>query len=312
MQAVCNAVNFLHENRLLHLDIKPQNLVLRTDRQTRELTPVLIDFGLTRHFDKKGNPTSQSEMKSHTDGYAPMEQYVGITSFVPTADVYAMGALLFFMLTGKAPVIATECSQSYLKSNIPVDVSDGTRDAILQAMQSSPRDRTKSVELFANNLGIKIENVVVPPDSGKSVTVVDPVPDEDGWVKWVKKHLSTLVIMVLAVALVIALFARRTPSPIPAQESHYVADVQRILADSEKSMNIDSLLFANECMDKAERNGENDPTARQELTAAIDKLFSTIVANGDNSSLPEVKRNCYSQALQLKYDSEVENKLNQL
>lgn len=301
MGAVCSAVNFLHENRLLHLDIKPQNVVLRTNRQNRELTPVLIDFGLTRHFDKKGNPTSYTEIKSHTDGYAPQEQYAGIDKFSPTADIYAMGGLLFFMLTGKDPVRAFECSQAYLKNNLPEGLSDRTRNAVLQAMRRDITERTPSVALFADNLGIRMGNVTITED--------DPIKPVPGWLKWLKSHLSTVLIVVLAAALVGVLLGRK--APVPAGE-RYLPDVRRVLADEGKRMDIDSLLYANQRMDEAVSNGESDPALQQELDAAVDKLFNLIVANGDNSSLPEVKRNCYSQALQLKYDSKVEKKFNQL
>ena len=97
------AVALLHEQKLLHLDIKPDNIVLKTDAKTDKKLPVLIDFGIAKHFDKSGKPTSHLTAKGASEGYAPMEQYDEIDSFAPEIDVYALGATLYFLLTGKHP-----------------------------------------------------------------------------------------------------------------------------------------------------------------------------------------------------------------
>lgn len=60
---VASAVGMLHRHELLHLDIKPDNIMLKTDPVRGTVTPVLIDFGLAKHFDKKGNPTSHLTAK---------------------------------------------------------------------------------------------------------------------------------------------------------------------------------------------------------------------------------------------------------
>lgn len=89
---ISDALSYLHENRLTHLDIKPDNIILDSKKGNR---PVLIDFGLSKHYDKKGEATSTIRITGCSDGYSPIEQYVGITTFSPKADVYALAAVVF-------------------------------------------------------------------------------------------------------------------------------------------------------------------------------------------------------------------------
>ena len=106
MMPIVNAVAFLHRRNLTHLDIKPQNImIIGTGTATR---PVLIDFGLSKHYDEHGNATSTVKTMASSDGYSPIEQYSGISKFSPTADVYALGATMLACLTGTTPTKSTE------------------------------------------------------------------------------------------------------------------------------------------------------------------------------------------------------------
>jgi serine/threonine protein kinase len=114
--------------------------------ENEELRPILIDFGLSKHYDKKGHPTSTVNTLGCSDGYAPIEQYAGITTFSPTADIYALGITMYFCLTGKDPIKSTDLHDGQLVSLLPSDVSEETK-AIIQSATTLQRDiRTKSVK----------------------------------------------------------------------------------------------------------------------------------------------------------------------
>ncbi|MCH5216385.1 MAG: SEL1-like repeat protein [Muribaculaceae bacterium] len=151
---IADAVNVLHENKLLHLDIKPDNIILKNNDEGDKV-PVLIDFGLAKHFDKNGNPTSTPNAKGLSNGYAPIEQGGVIDEFSPTLDIYALGATLLYLLTGKNPPSSTElvdANQSKLKSLIPDNISDTTRNAILNSMKPNKDERTPDVSSFIKDL----------------------------------------------------------------------------------------------------------------------------------------------------------------
>lgn len=88
----------VHDRGLLHLDIKPENIFLRSDS-----TPILIDFGGARHHLGQASRTVSFLVAS--DGYAPNEQYTG-NQLQPTTDVYAVGATLYRCITGQVPADA--------------------------------------------------------------------------------------------------------------------------------------------------------------------------------------------------------------
>lgn len=150
---IARAVEHLHKDGMLHLDIKPDNIVLKEDATTGEVIPVLIDFGIAKHFDRHGKPTSRPIAKGASDGYAPMEQYAEITKFAPEIDIYALGATLFFCLTNTNPPKAFDIpSNDTLLAKLPIDVSQRVKDAIVNAMQRSSYDRTKSVQSFLSSI----------------------------------------------------------------------------------------------------------------------------------------------------------------
>lgn len=142
---IAEAVYYLHQNRLTHLDIKPDNIIIDTKKGNR---PVLIDFGLSKHYDKKGEATSTIRVTGCSDGYSPIEQYVGITSFSPKADIYSLAATLLYLLTAKDPKIATELKEEEIRSSIAGIVPDYAVKALTEALKRQPEDRIDSMESF--------------------------------------------------------------------------------------------------------------------------------------------------------------------
>ena len=157
MKPIFKAVDFLHQNRMTHLDIKPDNIMLKRDADSGKIIPVLIDFGLSKHYDKNGKPTSSIRILGCSDGYAPMEQYVGINTFTPQADVYALAATLLFTLTGQDPVIATELSKDKIVTSLPESVCSKVKEAIVSAMKMRKEERTQEVCSLLNSLDVQQE-----------------------------------------------------------------------------------------------------------------------------------------------------------
>lgn len=146
---IAEALELIHDDRLLHLDVKPDNIVMKTNEKN-ETYPVLIDFGIAKHFDSKGRPTSSLSAKGASPGYAPQEQYAGVSEFSPKYDVYALGAVLFYLVTGKNPPDAFKVSlnQQELKRELEGKVSPTVARAILNAMKPNAEERTASIREF--------------------------------------------------------------------------------------------------------------------------------------------------------------------
>ena len=128
---------------MLHLDLKPGNVMLRTDGEA-----VLIDFGLSKQFNDKDEPESSTTIGGGTPGYAPLEQanYREDSGKLPvTMDIYALGGTLYKMLTGKRPPVASDVLIEFPEQPLrDYKVSNNVITAIRRAMESKPHDRYQS------------------------------------------------------------------------------------------------------------------------------------------------------------------------
>lgn len=150
---IAKALDSIHDEKVLHLDVKPDNIVMKTNGG--ETYPVLIDFGIAKHFDSEGHPTSSFGARGATSGYAPQEQYAGVNEFSPKFDIYALGAVLFYLCTGKNPPDAFKVSPNQIELKKELEgsiVSASVKKAILNAMKPSALERTPTIRQFCDDL----------------------------------------------------------------------------------------------------------------------------------------------------------------
>ncbi len=180
------ALKCMHAQHMLHLDLKPLNVMRGEDGHI-----VLIDFGLSKCFGADGQPESSTRIGQGTTGYAPIEQHSfnKADGFMPTLDIYALGATLFKMLTGSVPPEASVV----LNEGLPVDElsSAGVPPAVIalveRAMQPLRRMRHQTVGEFideAQRLLASAPSSVGGP-AAPSADVPTPVGEairrSDGW-----------------------------------------------------------------------------------------------------------------------------------
>lgn len=180
------ALKCMHAQHMLHLDLKPLNVMRGENGHI-----VLIDFGLSKCFGADGQPESSTRIGQGTTGYAPIEQHCfkKADGFMPTLDIYALGATLFKMLTGSVPPEASVV----LNEGLPVDElsSAGVPPAIIalveRAMQPLRCMRHQTVDEFideAQRLLASAPSSVGGPAS-PSADVPTPVGEatrrSDGW-----------------------------------------------------------------------------------------------------------------------------------
>ncbi|MBW4600142.1 MAG: GUN4 domain-containing protein [Calothrix sp. FI2-JRJ7] len=136
------ALEIVHKNGLLHRDVKPNNIIIRTGK----LEAVLIDFGIAREF--KANAT-QTHTEFITPFYAPPEQYNPRAKRGAFTDVYSLAATLYKVLTGKEPessisraIGCTLASPKKLNTNL----SNKVNEAILKGLELVPENRPQSIK----------------------------------------------------------------------------------------------------------------------------------------------------------------------
>ncbi len=146
MEDVCSALKTIHADNVIHRDISPDNIFLCTGHKVK-----VIDFGaarFTRHEDEYISKLTQV-LKP---GFSPPEQYQTISKQGPWTDIYALGATLYYMVTGIKPVESTNRKTGEEELVSPQDIIEDLpqyiNDAILRAMAVDMHLRFDTIEEF--------------------------------------------------------------------------------------------------------------------------------------------------------------------
>lgn len=165
---VAAALSIVHRAGVLHRDVSPSNLVRTTDGRV-----VLIDFGLARPF---ADDHTTAMTRIVTPGYAPPEQHEGVARFSTRADVYALGATLHRLLSGRVPPAAEARERGVAPEalwRVNPTVSRRVSDAVGAALALEPGDRPATVGGLLDRLGVPTDDLDLrdrPPAA--------PAPDE--------------------------------------------------------------------------------------------------------------------------------------
>jgi predicted Ser/Thr protein kinase len=145
VETICDGMNHAHSHGVVHRDIKPANVLMHTDGH-----PVICDFGLAKCKVDLQNLTQTGEILG-TPSYMPPEQALGKHMKIgPPTDVYAIGAVLFFLLTGKPPFLAPTAFATIHKvvhdaptapSSLNPQVTPALDAVVLKALAKEPVDR---------------------------------------------------------------------------------------------------------------------------------------------------------------------------
>lgn len=153
---ICDAIAFAHSKNILHRDLKPANILVRHDGE-----PIIVDFGLAKNVKQQDNLTKTGDMFGTPKYMAPE-----ITQGKPgthQVDVYALGVILYEMLTGRVPfdgenhlellyqlTMSEAIPPSKLNSSIP---KEGDLETIcLKALEKSPQKRISTVKFLQREI----------------------------------------------------------------------------------------------------------------------------------------------------------------
>ena len=210
---IARAVAFAHEQGVFHRDLKPSNILLSAEGQ-----PLVMDFGLAKEVDTKDDLT-RSGMLIGTPAYMSPEQASGRRAMVgPPSDIYSLGCVLYFALTGRAPFVA-ESSMELVMLVIEQDPSppralrpslDRDLEMIVIRCLQKPIDlRYDSATALADDLDAYLADEKVSARSGQMGQVVARLFREthhagvlENWgLLWMWHSLALLVACVLTWAL---------------------------------------------------------------------------------------------------------------
>ncbi len=184
---ILDGLDEVHRHGFIHRDIKPANILVRNNG-----SPVLLDFGSARMADGQSTETLTAMV---TAGFAPLEQYSGLDEQQgPWTDIYALGAVLYFAVTGNAPVDSTLRGAAILNDSddplVPLTVlaPEGFSPAFCRAVdwalqfkvsrrpQTSEQWRARLLSGDADGAERSVSPAAIKKDSVADLTTVDMTP----------------------------------------------------------------------------------------------------------------------------------------
>ena len=157
---ICTAVDYAHRNLIVHRDLKPSNVLVDADGE-----PKLLDFGIAKLLGQENNP-SESQLtrfgiRPMTPEYASPEQVRGETPTVAT-DVYALGVLLFRLLTGRSPYATTNTSSAHEVEKAILE-SEPVRPSAVEthALADDAKKREGPILQYRKFLAGDLDNIVL-------------------------------------------------------------------------------------------------------------------------------------------------------
>ena len=194
-----DALQYAHDRGLVHLDVKPSNVLLSADGQ-----PMLLDFHLTREPLRRDGPAP--ERFGGTPDYMPPEQRQAMqalqdglrieTDVDARADIFALGAVLYELLGGRLPWQANAPPLEHINSH----VSRGLSDVVAKCLSPRPVERYPSAAALAVDLRRHLADQPLAGVRNRSLT--------ERWRKWRRRQPEALrVAGLFAVVALAALFA---------------------------------------------------------------------------------------------------------
>lgn len=292
---VCEAVSYAHQNLIIHRDIKPSNILVDSAGQ-----PKLLDFGIAKLLEPE-EPSAAATMLTRqwgemlTPEYAAPEQVSGgpITTAI---DVYALGVLLFLLLTGQHPLGSAHRSHADLLKAItdteaprPSDITARTSPAfgrqfrgdldtvVAKALKKDPRERYASVAALSDDVRRYLRN---EPISARPDTLAYRTA------KFVRRNRT---VVVLGAAALLALIAGVTGTLMQARRARVQRDFAvQLLSRAEAVNDLNSFVLSDAApsgkpftvdglLQRAERIVERqtaDQTRRADLLVEIGRQYT--------------------------------------
>ena len=168
IKQIASALAHIHEQQIMHLDVKPGNIMVRT----KDDRAILIDFGLSKHYDENSGEATSTTPVGVSHGYAPIEQYKqgGVNRFSPETDIYSLGATLYYIATGIVPPHAADMGKDGI-GELPRELSSGVCAAIRKSMNYWKEDRPHTIKEFLELLDSKTATPIVPIVANEKTTL---------------------------------------------------------------------------------------------------------------------------------------------
>jgi len=227
VKTISEAIHYAHQRGILHRDLKPSNVLIDAFDQPR-----ITDFGLAKLLSSPSELTVTGQMLG-TPNYMPPEQLAAKYGSVgPASDIYSLGALLYYLVTGRPPFAASTLEETLLQvvdldpvspRRLNPSVSVDLETVCLKCLEKDPDKRYPNAQALADDLGRLLEG---EPITARRIGVAGRLS------RWCKRKplLASLAatILFLFVALIVILLTasvRLADKEFTVRQNAYVADM---------------------------------------------------------------------------------------
>jgi serine/threonine protein kinase len=242
---LCDALDYAHQRGLIHRDIKPSNIMITADGRL-----ILADFGLARLANSEKLTATGYTIGS--PAYMSPEQIEGVADLTHLTDIYALGCVLFELLTGRTPFMGTSNASVIIKhlnelppvpSALVEGLPQGIDGIVLRALSKKPDDRfataRQMAEAFEAALDGRLEPTMtarLPEPISSTQTVKSPVADPgastahlriterlpSGNNRFFFAALAVIAVFGVAIGLGMTALFSQPPEPMPPEGMVYV------------------------------------------------------------------------------------------
>lgn len=173
-------IEYLHENEIVHRDIKPDNILLSDDRKTCKI----VDFGVSEMFHKPGDDTMQKSAGSPAFMSPELCTAGHLEYHGKSDDIWSFGVTLYCMVVGRLPFDKDNFYQLYeaIKNEdpeYPGHLSDDLKDLLGKMLAKDPNQRITVPEIRQHPWTLAVEDGVLLSREDNLQTVVSEITDED-------------------------------------------------------------------------------------------------------------------------------------
>ena len=323
IKQAAEALQYVHTKGILHLDIKPANIMINQSGKA-----VLIDFGISKHYDSEGKGTSSST-QGYSSGYSPIEQMTpgGLKQFTPPTDIYALGATLYEIVSGTTPPASTDLADEETLSR-PENMSREVFGFINKCMQQKRKDRPQTMSevlgLIEALSGEKPKPKPKPKPTPKPEPKPKPKPDPNPNRRIIR--IIAMVVLIIAVVVSVVMLVKDcsgrgtetatetlTETPIAETLSKQLQE-DKAKQQAEEQARQKKLQQEEQARLQAERQKKQQQEREanfKSYKSRGDFYFNEYFDTGDSQAKQKAKQN-YAKALQYKEDVTVRKRYNSL
>jgi serine/threonine-protein kinase len=294
VEMLADAMHYAHQHGVIHRDLKPANVLLTPDGQ-----PKITDFGLAKRLEGDSSQTKSGTLMGTPSYMAPEQARRETHAIGPLADVYALGAMLYELLTGRPPFLAATPMETVMRvmldepmppTRLAPKVPRDLETICLKCLQKEPHKRYASAGLLAEDLRRFLAEEPI---------LARPVGNAERLWRWCRRNPRVALLTAAVLLLLVTVTATSSTSYFRVKREQEETQRQKNLADEYAYLQQKAAEEAREAKGKAEVNAT---IASEQRALALGTLYSLVTKVEDKlrdkADMNDLRKDILSTAME--------------